>query len=390
MPYSQIRLSRDQLIEQSREITGISHIDDVSIREPLDQLLNALNTEAQLNEEGADRAGKRILGVLCTRLRMLRDFDAHPEIEDQEIVGPLFITGLPRSGTTKLHKMLAASGDFYYNKLWQVYSLSLHTGDRNEDPSARIEEADDFAQWFETNAPLAKYTHHYQTHEPEEEHFVFEHCRFSALMLAYYEVPSFLQWLATQDPVEEYRFLKKALKYMQWQRQDNEKKLWLLKYPFYLGTEFLLREVFPDAKFVVPHRNPLKVVASSASLLRAYRQAFSDTDYSHMLGPMILGSLSQGTERIIEERRMRPDMPLIDISYTSLVKDAESTIEKIYALIGKPISDQARQAMKQWEDDNQQHKQGAHSYTLGEFGVTEEMVSGACANYLDSFGDYLQ
>ena len=390
MTYSQISLTAKQLIEKSKSLTGISHIEDVDIHEALDQLLASLNTEAQLSEEGAKNAEQRILRVLSNRLLMLRDFEAHPEIEDQEIKGPLFISGLPRTGSTKLQKMLAASGDFCYNKLWHVFSLSLRTGARNEDPAPRIADADEFVHWFDHQSPEAKYTHHFQTCEPEEECFVHEHFRFGSFMLAFYEVPSFLQWLAiNKDPVDEYRFLKQALQYMQWQRYDGENKPWLLKYPFYMGTENLLLEVMPDARFVVPHRDLTKIAPSGASLLRAYRKAYSDTDYSDLVGPMLLGSYTMGSANMVETRKSYPELPVLDVSYVDVVKNAEVVMEKIYDFAGMTLSDEAREVMRQWEQDNQQHKQGSHKYSLEEFGLSEEAINEGCARYIDYFSEYL-
>lgn len=389
MSVHQLSLTTDQFVEKSKEITGITHIDDDAIREPLDQLLNSLNTESQLNKAGALNAEKRILRVLNNRLRMLRDFEAHPEIDEQEIIGPLVISGLNRTGTTKLQKMLAASGDFHYNKFWHVFNLSLHSGDRDEDPSPRIDETEEFVQWFDQHAPNARYTHYYQTHEVEEEAFVFEHCRFGALMLAFYDVPSFLQWCATQNPVDEYKFLRKSLKYMQWQRYDGESKPWLLKYPFYLGTEDLLLTVFPDAKFVVPHRNLVNVVASSASLLSAYRTAYSNENFDPILAHLMLANLSPGTDRIVALRESQPNLPIMDVRYIDVVADSETTIEKIYDFFGKTLTDESRNAMLQWEQDNQQHKQGAHKYALSDYGLTEDDVRKGCARYYDYFGDLL-
>ena len=389
MPISQISLTAEQLVERSKTLTGINHIEDLEIREALNQFLSALNNEAQLNEVGANNAEQRILRVLCNRLRMLRDFEVHPEIEEQQIKGPLFVSSLPRTGSTKLQKMLAASGDFCYNKLWHVFSLSLRTGEKDEDSAPRVAEADEFVHWFDAHAPDAKYTHHYQTHEPEEEAFVFEHHKFGSFMLAFYEVPSFLQWLANQDPIEEYKFLKKALKYMQWQRYDGEDKPWLLKYPYYLGTEHLLLEVMPDAKFVMPHRDLAKVAASGASLLRAYRKAYSNANYDSLVGPMLLGSYVMGSDNMVDTRNNHPQLPLMDVSYRDVVRNAESTIEEIYRFVGMTLSDESREAMLSWERDNQQHKQGSHKYSLEEFGLSVGEINEGCALYIDYFREYL-
>jgi hypothetical protein len=141
--FHQIKLSTIQLMRSAREQCGLDEVIDTAIEEPLARLLQSLNDEAQLTEAGAAAMERHILRVLRNRLRMQRDFRRHPEINEQLIVRPLILTGGPRSGSTKLHKMLAASGDFIVLPCWQGISPALHTGERTEDPAARIHEADD-------------------------------------------------------------------------------------------------------------------------------------------------------------------------------------------------------------------------------------------------------
>ena len=389
MSIAKLSLTADQFVAKAIEMSRVTHIQDSDICEPLEHLVHSLNTEAQLTPEGAGGAEKRILRILCNRLWMLRDFELHPEIHEQKIRGPLFITGLNRTGTTKLQKMLAASGDFFYNRLWHMFSLSLQSGDREEDTSPRIQAAEEFVEWFDEQSPKARLTHHYETFEPEEEAFIFEHCRFGSLMLAFYNVPSFLGWCATQNPMDEYEFLKTCLKYIQWQRYDGHDKPWLLKYPFYLGTENMLLSVFPDAKFVAPHRDLSKVVASSASLLKAYRLASSDTNFDEGLGPLMIGSLSAGTDNVVALREDNPDFPILDISFKDIVSDGPALAERIYAHFGLPMSDTARKAMHNWEKENQQHKQGVHAYSLEDYGISEDDIRMGCARYMAHFSHVL-
>ena len=142
MKYFSLASSALQLLAKARELTGLTNIIDTSIEERLHKFVHALNTEAQLSEGGATRMERHLLLVLGNRLRMLRDFQQHPEIEEQKIVRPVIMTGAARTGSTKLQKMIAATGDFNYLPCWQGISLSLLSGKRDEAAAERIRIAD--------------------------------------------------------------------------------------------------------------------------------------------------------------------------------------------------------------------------------------------------------
>ena len=388
MSVFKIEFTAQQFIEKSQEISVISHIEDCGIIEPLERLLWSLNNEAELHEEGARAAQERILYTLCNRLRMLRDFEQHPEIEDQEIVNPVFISGGPRTGSTKLHNLLVESGDFIYSKFWHVYSLATYSGTRDENPEDRIRAADEWTQWFETHAPGAKTKHYFQTHEPDEESFIFERCRFGAFMVAFFFVPSFIAWHAGLDPATELRFLEKALKYLQWQHHDGEKRPWILKYPYYFSTEPLIKNVFPDAAFLATHRDPGKVLASGPSLLQSYFLAYSNTNRNHVTGKLLLESQSAMMGRHVSLRDQHPEIPIHDVGYTELVKNSATAIEKIYTHLGMTLTDRARRAMHQWEQANRQHQHGVHEYRLEDYCLSREEIDEKCAIYIERYRQY--
>ena len=143
-----MQMSADQMLARARESTGIEITDDAAV-EPFRVLHAAYNTDACLHEQGAAVIEKKLLRLLCNRLRMQRDFARHPEIAEIQIQNPTFVYGQLRSGTTKVQKLLAASGDFHYLPFWQTYNPALLTGSRTESPQPRIEEADAFIRWFD-------------------------------------------------------------------------------------------------------------------------------------------------------------------------------------------------------------------------------------------------
>ena len=374
-----------QLLEHAKTQTGISHIVDQGIVEALEKLLWSLNNEAQLTERGSRAAEQRILRILCNRVRMLRDFEAHPEIEEQQIVTPLFITGAVRTGSTKLHKLLAATGDFHFLPFWQSLNPALLSGDRNEDPAERIADTEAFCQWFETAAPGSKWTHELSAKEPEEESFVFEQNRFGLNMLAYFNVPAFLQFDATRPFHDNLAYLQKTLKYLQWQFYQHEIKPWVLKYPFYAGMEPLIREYFPDARFVHTHRHPEKFIASAASTVREYRKAYSDVDSTAGMGPMLLEQIGNQLGQTLRVRREHPEIRCIDIAYSDVVASGVDVIRRIYSLMPLAFGDDTASTTARWESDNRQGKHGKHRYSPDEFSVSRAAIEEKCADYLAYF-----
>jgi hypothetical protein len=383
----QIESSARQLMAKARELTGIPDIIDGEIEEALDRLLQSLNTESKLSEVGALAVEQRLLRILSNRLRMQRDFILHPEIDEQQIVRPLILTGGARTGSTKLHKLLAASGDFIFLPFWQGYSLSLRSGRRDESAADRIREASEFIDWYYTQAPKAKLTHEWSTFEPEEEILIFEQCDslYAPFVGTYAFAPSFLKWWVTRDPKKQLLFVKRALKYLQWQFYDGDSRPWLLKCPIYQGQEDFLAEVYPDASFIVTHRHPVSTVASAASMSHIVQRSHSDSVEKQESGTMFLDSFLMSLQRHLAIREQHPELKLLDISYAELTGNAGRVAEQVYAHAGIPLSQKAKQAMHTWDIENKVHKLGSHDYSLEEMSLTREMVESKYREYIDRF-----
>jgi hypothetical protein len=386
----EIKSSARQLMAKARELAGIPDIIDGAIEEALERLLQSLNTESKLSEVGAPAVERRLLRILSNRLRMQRDFVLHPEINAQQIVRPLILAGGARTGSTKLHKLLAAGGDFIFLPYWQGFSLSLRSGQRDESPADRIREASDYIEWYYTQAPQAKLTHEWSTFEPDEEILIFEHCDslYAPYIGTYAYAPSFLQWWATQDPKKQMLFVKQALKYLQWQFYDGDPRPWLLKCPIYQGQEDFLAEVYPDASFVVTHRHPCSTVASTASMAHIVQRSHSNSIEKQVTGKTFLEGFFSSTQRHMFIRDQHPELNLLDISYTELTGNAGRVAERIYAHAGMPLSQKARQAMQQWDTDNKVHKLGVHQYSLEEMSLTREAVQNQYRDYIDRFNQF--
>lgn len=377
--------SAAQLSSDAREIVGVDLV-DTEIQEALSILLLSLKAEAQLSESGTIAMKERLLRILCNRLRMMTDYQNHPEINDQKIVRPLFLTGGGRTGSTKLHKLLAASGDFKYLPFWQAHHPSLRSGDRKEGPATRIQEADEFVKWFDSHAPKARMVHAYDTLETEEETHIYEQATFGFYIFSVAFVPGFMAWYATQDFSKMAEYFSKVMKYLQWQFHDGDPRPWIFKYPAYQSYEPELRRLFPDATLVATHRNPVSTLTSSASLFSAYYEAYSDAKIDKTIGAMMVEGQAGRIDLLLQARKEHPNLGVLDIGYTELTRSVDSVIEKIYKHADMPLSDQARVNMSAWENSNIQHKHGAHKYTPEQFGLELTEAEGRYQAYTEQFG----
>jgi hypothetical protein len=362
---------------RSREITGINVVDD-EIVEPLTILHRALNEEAQIDDEGARAYEAKFLRLLANRLRMKRDFLRHPEIATQPINGPLVIMGVARSGTTKLQKVLAASGDFNFLTFWHNFNWASVSGKPGEAVDARIAEADEFCRWFDLRSPETKLGHHFQALEPEEEGPLSEGCFVSPSFIGYAELPSYAKWLANKPRRIFFEFLRDVLKYLQWQGLANPDKRWLLKSPNYNGLEPEILEVFPEARFVVANRSPLQTLPSMCRLVHCFRKAYggSGPDNNYLV-ERNFGTMAAH----LANRRLYPQLPLLDLRFEEIVSDLPSVIRQVYKHADVMLTEAARRNMLEWNSHNAMHKLGEFKYSLQDAGLNEAVIRERMASY---------
>jgi hypothetical protein len=379
MTHYPIEPSVDELMAQARRIAGVDIIDD-EIVEPLTILRRAYSEEAQLDAEGAREITRKLVRLLANRLRMKRDFLAHPEIADQPIHGPLVVMGVARSGTTKLQKVIAASGDFNFLPYWMNFNWASFSGKPGEALDQRIAEADAHCRWYDERSPETKLGHSFETMEPEEEAVLSEGCFVSPTFLGYADIPSYAMWLAGQPQSIWFEFLRDSLQYLQWQGLASADKPWLLKSPNYNGSELEILRVFPQARLIMAHRSPLKTLTSMCKLVQCFRIAYSPLEPDLQL---IVEHNYHNMDTHIANRKANPGLPHLDVRFEDIVGNLPRVLERIYADAGLPLSRDSLDRMLQWDKDNSMHKHGEFKYSLAELGLDEAVIRQRMAGYFD-------
>lgn len=380
-----MRICPNSLQLKARELSGVE-LEDPEVREPLQVLVDSLNHESRLSPNGKEAMEECLVHLLANRLRMERDFLQYPEIAHEKIIEPVFICGLPRSGTTKLQKLLSVTGDFSALPFWMAFSPSLISGKKSEPIGPRIFYAERYVEWVDRTSPKVKITHQFSAHEPEEVNPILQQAFHAFYWSAFVNVPGYIKWETEQDRGHQTNYLKRTLQYLQWQFDIGRDKPWVLKNPTFVGMEIDLMSTFPDAHIVMTHRHPAVAVASLISLKMAFHDLFSKANFhERTTGFMTLEGLSLAMKKHAINRQGSPGTRIVDVSYGDLKESSIAVVEAIYRKLGKPVTELVRARIDSWENHHLQHEHGVHHYSLGDYGLTDNMVDERFSDYIRDF-----
>ena len=367
-----VNFAADELIAQAIEQAGFEDFGSTPYREGLEVLLATYDRHV-LDPEGRQRCRDRVIGLLTTRLKCENAFSTIPEIHQQEIVAPIFVTGLPRSGTSALLNLLVAAPENRGVLQWEVQFPDPWPDSKpgQEDPRypylvKALEETRD--------SEFAK-IHYIDADTPEEcvllhafalhgVHLGFE------IMLEPYR-----SWLLEQDLRPLYAYQKKQLQMLNWR---NPGKQWMLKAPAHMWGIDAIMDVFPDARFVWCHRDPQAVVPSINSMNKALLGMYLG-DASHIdaaeMGRSVMEWYAMSLERGLEQRARLPEALFVDCSQREFVEQPMALVERVYGAFGIPLEASSRSAMQSHIDANPKGKHGRHEYDLASFGLTSDMIA---------------
>lgn len=374
------------LIAEARRRAGFSDFGDDEFVPRFEALLDSLKRQTVLTAEGATKAHERFLRLLANRLRFQADLQKHPEILDQTLLPPVIIVGLPRTGSTKLMRMLSVSKSFQELIFWQGYNPARVLDQEDSGRAQRISAARDYVQWRAGTNPATNAGHFIDVMEPEEESFLLEFTFGSYYPYAFFDIPDFVHWVRTQNDDKPYLYLRQLLQYIQWQFHRVAPLPWILKSPPNLGHEAALAKHFPGIRFLMTHRDPVTVVPSTAAIARESHKLYCDgvPDY-RAISDLMLDELAQGMNRNLAWRDTKPKNAILDLSYNDIQDREMDVVKQVYDFLGLTLSAEQTAAMRGWLVDNTQHKHGKHDYSLTESGLTEDRINTAFAGYRSRF-----
>jgi hypothetical protein len=380
-----LRLDPETLMARAARRTGLHDFGDDAFRDPLRRLVHSLEHEAELTLLGRLIARTDLVRLLENRLHMTAEHRRHPEIAAAPIERPLFILGLPRTGTSILHELLAQDPANRVPMTWEAMHPWPPPERATYESDPRIAQVEKHYAGVDRLIPNFKSMHPMGALLPQECVALTAHDFASMVFTPTYRIPSYQAWLDAADLHGVYAAHRRQLQYLQW-RCPGER--WVLKSPGHLWALDALLDVYPDARIVQTHRDPLKVVASLTSLVTMLRSMTSDRIDPLEIGAEWTALLAAGLERSIAVRARRlPEGPrVLDVHFAELMRDEIGTVRRIYEHFGLALGADAEARMRRFLAANAHDKHGAHRYTLAPSGLDAAVERRRYAAYQHRFG----
>jgi hypothetical protein len=374
-----VRCGEADLLGAASKRTGLDDFGGDDFREPLRRLLDSLAKDAQLNFMGRLAARQEVLQLLINRLELQRDRKQFPGIASEKIERPLFITGLPRTGTTLLHGMLAQDPRTRAPLTWEVM-YPCPAGPAGAEK--RIVRAENNLAWLDRIAPDFKAIHLTGAELPQECVAIMSHAFLSDEFDTLFDVRSYQSWFEKAGQRPAYAFHKKFLQHLQFGMPGRR---WVLKAPAHMLAIGPLFETYPDALIVQCHREPLDVIASTTSLMLALRGVFSDHTEPERLCRENFQFWGDMLDHFVEARHHYSPERFFDVDYYEIVRDPLDVVRRIYAHFGDELTPEAEARMRKFVAENPKDKHGRHRYTLEQYGIDPAEETGRFDRYRERF-----
>lgn len=371
----------DALLEEVAGQVGLDDYGDRSFRDGLEPLWRSGFEEADLNEIGKLAFEGQIRVNLANRLRVHDWHRTHPELAATTVAAPIVLVGMPRSGTTALSHLLAADPDNRSLLAWEANESipPPTTATYRTDP--RFEAAKAAPSAVELVNPDFKAIHH---DEPDDamECTVLHAQHFQSLIYpTLFNVPSYDEWLLGSTWEGAATYHRTVLQVLQSECPGR----WQLKSPQYGLLLDELLATYPDARLVVTHRDPVKIAASTFSLLRSLTGTFSDVDHVDYIVSHWTDTLSMLLDRAMDARDRIGDDSFFDVAYADIVKDPVAVVGSIYERFGIEWNADKEEWFRQFHAANPQHKYGTHAYSLAEVGLERRDLERRFGHYCDRY-----
>lgn len=374
------QLTADQLIDDAMKATGLDRFDSDSFREGLDIYLSDVN-RGDYSDAGIERMKANLTELLANRLKTTDYLARRPELLERPIERPVFVFGIPRTGTTLLSNLLECDPARRSPLTWEIddpvppaTSATLKTDRR---ALARLEQEQ---AMLAARPEMGKYYRNSAIY-PNECIFFMAH-DFKALALeSRGKLPNYRDWLFSTDMTSAYQYHKRFLQLL----QADAPGIWNLKMPSHALWIDTILQIYPDARLIWTHRDPFTATGSFCSIISLAHMGYTGKIDVEWLRENCVWQMQQHLDRIMDARARLGEDRIIDVHYADLVNDPLGTMRSLYKALGDELTPEAEAAMQAWLDDNPQNKFGKHDYQLEKFGLSVEQLHPVFEVYLSRY-----
>ena len=380
-------LSPDSILEEaSRRAGGLTDTGEAQFSEGLRRLSDSLEREGRLTPIGRLIARERAILSTVNRLNYLEDRRKYPSIADEKVVAPVVVVGMPRTGSTILHDILAQDPDSRAPLTWETMFPSPPPEPETFETDPRIEACDATFPGVDAQIPAFKAMHPMGARLSQECVTTMADTMVSPLFHNQFRVNSYQDWVDHEaDWSRVYEFHEWQLQHLGWKVKRDR---WVLKTGAHMwGLEHLLTR-YPDARIVFTHRDPVKSMTSYASLTALVRSMGSDDVDPIEIARDWTARIKRVLERSIAIRAQNdyPRAQFYDMHFQDFVADQFAVVEKIYDAFGLPMTGEAADRMKAFIADNPKGKHGIHRYSPEEYGIDPQQIHDSFRPYMQRFG----
>lgn len=370
-----IDLTPEALIAEAQRECGLDAFGDESFLPVMQLLLESADQHGALNPFGRFIARMRTVRSLKNRLWADACFAERPEIKQRRLSAPIIIVGPHRSGTTRLQHLLACDPQLQFLSTWEGTNPAPRPGLPECGREQRYEEVRQGLGARQHMYPGAFVAHPMEPDWPEEEMLLLNHsfCGFSPLGL--YQVPEYYRWFIDGDKTFGYQYMADLMRLIAESRGEQGERRWLLKNPQHMLDLPILLAVFPDAKLIFTHRDPIKTVGSIMSLVWFYAVQHTDRNCRGWIRDVWLDFCERMARRCMAAREHIPAAQQLDVQYAEMNRDWRATMRRIYDFAELEFTPAAEQAQADWlAQSEREQRHGGHRYALEDFGTSDEEV----------------
>jgi Sulfotransferase family len=371
------------LLDQARAATGLTHFGDDGFSEGLERLVESADREANLNAAGRAMFDGQCLMLLRHRLQIEDCYARHPEIDGQQIVAPLIVLGLPRTGSSALHCLLAEDPAARVLRSWESMfpCPPPETATQYTDP--RIELMQQQMDRRARVTPRMQQMVPSSATSPTEDQLTMAQDFKSQIFQASFRIPSYTRWLVHEADLEPtFIWQKRVMKLLQWHCPPTR---WRLKCPTYSLFINAFDRVFPDARYCMTHRDVANVLPSVADLYFEMNKPNTDVPDKRWMGEVNFEFCDLGMRRMMAFRDAGNEHRFFDIRFAPFQQDPFPTMQRLYDFLGEEFTSEARARMEQWRREQPRDKHGRHEYDAAEFGLDRARIHEHFRFYSDRF-----